>query len=473
MLGIVVSRADSASEHVGDHLLEIAEWDEHSDDGRPGAAGGGTVYRSGRWAADAAEDDRDAPIELREFDALHLETEGVADAFGRVAEGPERSPDLLVFASRHAGETGPLLTAHHTGNVGPAEFGGADGALARACPNAHRRVLAALADHAPPGYEVGMECTHHGPTEVGVPSTFVEVGSDEPQWEDPEAARAVAMAILSLRGVAPDAPLEDGSRRHLVGIGGGHYAPRFERVVRETDWAVGHVAPDWGLEAMGHPREHREVIAALFEESAASLALVDGDHPAVEAVVEDLGYETVRETWLRETTGVPLELVDRLEERLGPVEAGLRTGDRATGFEGSFDVVSLPTALLEAAESIDREATRDVVEGATLAFETRQNGTRLDAAGRAAVAEATDRDALVDALADVLRPAYETVERAEGSVLARERAFDPERARDLGVPEGPKFGVLSAGQSVEADGETVHPEDVHVERERRFPVDGA
>lgn len=227
MLGIVVSRADSASTHIGEHLLELDDWEHHEDDSRPDAAGGGTVYRTEGAC-------------LREFEGLHLNLERPAAAFA--------DPTLVVFASRHSGETGQLLTAHHTGNAGPAEFGGSANEFARACPSAHARVIDVLETHAPEGYSVGMECTHHGPSEVGAPSMFVEVGSAEPQWEDPAAARAVAQAILDLCGVAPDRPVEDAgtgsdseehTRRQFVGLGGGHYAPRFERVVRETDWAAG------------------------------------------------------------------------------------------------------------------------------------------------------------------------------------------------------------------------------------------
>jgi D-aminoacyl-tRNA deacylase len=446
VLAIVVSRADEASVHVGERLLDAAEWTERTDGSRTDAAGGGRYYT--------------APgAELREFEELHIRLERPADAFST-------DPELLVFVSRHAGDTGPLLTAHTTGNFGPADYGGEPNALARAAPNALARVREAFERHAPEGYDVGMECTHHGPTEVGAPSLFAELGSDEPQWNDPGGAEAVARAVLDLRGVEPD------RERQVVGFGGGHYVRRFERVVEETDWAVGHVAADWGLAAMGDLREPgaRAVVERAFERSAAARALLDGDgdDPAIRAAIEDAGYEAVSETWLRETAGVPLDVVEGAEATLSPVSEGLRFGAAAEGFDGGFEVVSLPADLLAEAAGIDRERTREAVATRAVAFETVENGTVPD--GRAAVRDPADREAVLDDLLAVLRTKYDAVEREDGVAVARLSGFDPAKARKLGVPEGPTFGRLAAGEAVEVGGREIPPEAVESRTERRFPL---
>ena len=451
MLGIVVSRADKASAHIGEQLREVAEWTVETDDDRPDAEGGGEV-----WRADG--------VELREFEPIHIDLDGVAAAFD--------DPDLLAFASRHAGETGPLLTAHHTGNFGPAEFGGEDGQFARACPNAHKRVIEALETHAPDDYEVGMECTHHGPSDLDVPSMFVEVGSDDPQWDDPAAAEADARAILDLREVAADAPAENGSRRHLVGLGGGHYVPRFTRIVRETDWAVGHIGADWALEDMGDPAENRDVLDRAMAASAADYAVVEGERPDLRAAVADLGYRVVSETWVQQTTGVPLSLVERIEDELGAVADGVRFGEPAQGFDGGedFDVVlaDLPAELTTEAVGIDPEAARAAVEERAVAFETSENGTRLGA--RMALERPGDRREVVAGLAAVLETKYESVDIEDDAVVAHEHAFDPQKAKTLGISEGPAFGKLSSGQAVEVGGERIDPEVVHVDRTHRYPL---
>lgn len=471
MIGIVVSRADHASTHIGEQLLDLRAWDEQEDETRPDAEGGGTYYR-----LDGAE--------LREFDELHIYMDDPVPAFSAPA-----SIDLVVFVSRHSGNTGPLLTAHFTGNFGPAEFGGETGRFARAAPGAQWAIVRAFDRYAPDGYGVGIECTHHGPTAVSAPSMFAEVGSDEKQWRDPAAARAVANAVLSL--LQDDADEWDRKRR-IVGFGGGHYAPRFERILRETDWAIGHIGADWALEAMASAAapdettegdgsdqsasDRREVIERAFEASGADRAVVEGDRPALERTIADLGYDVVSETWLRAVGDRPLSIVERVESELSSVEAGLRFGSiRVDDPSGTTDgaeleYVALPAALLEEACGIDGEAAYEAVEANTVAFETEEGATKP--VGRAAIVEKTSErspyDAIVDALAAILREKYDEVTRRDGRVIATAVGFDPELAVDLGVPEGPVFGTLAAGEPVEIDGRRIDPADVRSERRVEF-----
>lgn len=437
MIGIVVSRADEASASIGARLLELADWTVHEADPHD-EYGGGRVYRTDGF-------------ELREFDDLHLSLDDVSGAFS--------NPVLVVFVSRHAGDSGPLLTGHFTGNFGDAAYGGDDGELAVAAPNALWHLVRSLDRHAPAGYDVGIECTHHGPSAVGVPSLFAELGSGPDQWGDDEAARAVARSVLELRGVEPR------HERTIVGFGGGHYAPRFERIIRETQWRVGHVGADWSLDAMDDPTDPTVIVQA-FERSEADLSLIDGERPDLESCIEALGYRCVSETWLRETATVPSWVVRAVEGRLSSVDEGLRFGEQVDVDPDEIVVVDLPSQLLDEVQGIDAERCRSVVERVTVAFETSEGGTRVD--GRVALVGEGASDRLVDALVDVLQVKYDDVRRVGDVVEATRRAFDPELARELGVPEGPAFGRLASGSSVTVDGIEVAPDQVRTTRVERF-----
>jgi len=417
---------------IREALLERADWRAHGDARR----------------ADA--------FELRTFDELHLELERVAAAFD--------DPDLLVFASKHAGETGPLLTAHFTGNFGPADHGGATGELAAAAPDAQKRVVAALESHAPPAYDVGIECTHHGPSEVGVPSMFVELGSSASEWTDPEGAAAIAESILELGSASA------GHERTVVSFGDDHYAPRPARVLTETDWRVGHIGSDWALDAMGSPASNPGVLRAAFERSGASRALVAGDRPELRETIAGLGYRVVSETFLQETTGVPLSLVAALEGRLGEVSEGLRFGAPARERDGAGEYVvrDLPDELLAECAGIDQEGTRAAVAAATLAYETVEGGTLVE--GRAAFPDGDAYDDLIASLGDLLAGKYDDVTRTEEELVAERAAFDPEAAHEAGVPEGPAFGALADGETVEVDGKTVEPATVRRSETLRFDL---
>ena len=448
MIGIVVSTADAASEHIGERLLEECSWEQTSDTTQSEANGGGTVYHSGHF-------------ELRTFDALHLEMPDVAAAF--------TDPDVVVFASRHSGDSGPLLTAHHTGNFGAAEYGGASRSLATAAPQTAAAAIAELDRYAPEQYEVSLEATHHGPTSVGVPSLFIELGSDTEQWTDPAGATAVAKAILSL-----PQPV-DNHDRSVVGIGGSHYAPRCTRIVRETDWAVGHVAPDWGLAALEEPAP--PVLHQLFDKSDTTRFVVDGEYPVLTERLETLGYDRVSETWLRETTGVAGAVVDRLMSAF-PDDAVVRFGVPAQDAEPTVavEVSRLPEPLVETARNIDQDAVVAAFRDTLLAFCTAPDTGAL----QSTVVAAADQPLcgavpapLVGAFRRILTERYDTVTVDGEALIATRTVFDPDQAKAHGVPEGPMYGLLADGESVDIDGRTVDPTTVHKTVRDEFPLTAA
>jgi D-aminoacyl-tRNA deacylase len=111
-----------------------------------------------------------------------------------------------------------------------------------------------------------------------------------------------------------------------------------------------------------------------------------------------------------------------------------------------------------------------------LAVETTEHGSTV--AGRAAFREASveaDTDRLLAGLVEVLAEKYDEVTRVAGdespAVVARRSTFDPEKAKTLGISEGPAFGKLASGQAVEVGGRTIQPETVTSEETRRFSVD--
>ncbi|AWB27114.1 D-aminoacyl-tRNA deacylase [Halococcoides cellulosivorans] len=415
MIGILASERDPASLAIRDALDTLLDWTTVDD------------YRRSA----------DGQFAMRTVDELHLHVEHPEDAFPPI--------DRLLVVSKHAGETGRLLTAHPPGNVASADHGGDPATLPPADPRGLDAIQTTLSEHAPEAYEVGMECTHHGPTAVSVPITFVEIGSDEAAWADDEAARAVARAIAAL----PEALDAVATDRAIAGFGGGHYVPRFERIQRETDWSVGHVAADWTL-------DDGEVTPAVIERvvaaSDARCAVIDGDRPAVREVLAATDTRVVGETWLRAADGVALDRIDALEDALGSIDDGLLVGDLAATAP-DWSVERIPDALLALARSIDRAATDRVLREHCVAV-AREADTPT---GRVAVGPA---GLPIDPLLDIVdREAH--VRRADGVVVIERRVFDPEAAHAMGVPEGPTFGRLANGERVTVDDEVIDPDAVH------------
>ncbi|MHC1681182.1 MAG: D-aminoacyl-tRNA deacylase [Methanomassiliicoccales archaeon] len=208
---LVASVPDPASVNLRDRLLEAADWSEE------GGLHGCPCHRL-----------RD--MLMVSIDQLHLHLDHVDQT---VTEALGIDIDEVVFLSKHRAVSGkPTLTMHPIGNFGKADFGGKEGTLVPASPSFLSGLLRALSSSAKGlPFEVSYEVTHHGPF-LDVPTTYVEIGSDETKWGNVDAARAMSEALL--KWVPADGPI-------VVGIGGGHYAPRFTEVTLAKKVRFGHM----------------------------------------------------------------------------------------------------------------------------------------------------------------------------------------------------------------------------------------
>jgi D-aminoacyl-tRNA deacylase len=149
-------------------------------------------------------------------------------------------PDVVIFASKHRSESNePALTVHWTGNpTERADLGGNPKSLSPTDPARLRTALLTLdsaRERMRLNYAVTLEATHHGPTELGVPTLFVEVGSTEREWHDNAAGAAAAEAIWA---AATEKQADD---KAAVGFGGGHYCNKQCNALREKGYAFSHI----------------------------------------------------------------------------------------------------------------------------------------------------------------------------------------------------------------------------------------
>jgi len=264
--------------NIKENLLLMHDWEHEGD-----------VYEADRFR-------------IVEVDKLHI----FCDRIDSELERRGLPTDLIIFASKHKSDsTKQLFSAHFTGNVGDAKFGGNPRELAPAASQLLRPFLHSMRDLAVgTGYGVSMESTHHGPTALSVPSIYIEIGSTETEWADRNAGRIVASTILDL-GMNSNRDLDAEMRKSdypvAVGFGGGHYAHRQTKLIFETGITFGHNFPKYQLDNLDDG-----LIRDALLKSSADFAYFDrksmnaAQRNRISAVIEDLGYEVLRERTIRE-----------------------------------------------------------------------------------------------------------------------------------------------------------------------------
>ena len=158
-----------------------------------------------------------------------------------------REYDFVIFASKHKSEKHEKsLTVHAPGNFSFEEpkFGGKPGKICKASAVFQKQIFKKLKENAEKSalkkYSVTLEATHHGPL-INKPCLFIEIGATEEEWKDKRAGFAVAKTISET--------IEEfaGNKYNeiVVGIGGPHYCPEFNKLQLNSNIAISHVIPKY------------------------------------------------------------------------------------------------------------------------------------------------------------------------------------------------------------------------------------
>ena len=279
---IICSAPDLASQNIKKHLLSLKEWKPLELPENSGFS--------------AARKSSDGKFQLVEIEEIHV----FQDGLDKKLETAGLPASLIIFASKHRGkEEVNSLTVHCTGNPSEeARLGGRPKELAVSSPPAMKSILKKmkrLAEEKGLKYDVTLEVTHHGPTELSVPSIYAEIGSTEKQWEDLEAGEVAAKAILAVS--LEEVPV-------ALGFGGWHYAMRQTGLLLETDISFGHNFPKYQLDFVDEA-----LIRQAVEKSNADFAYFDRksmkseDRNRISAILEKLGLKILKESEIREKYG--------------------------------------------------------------------------------------------------------------------------------------------------------------------------
>lgn len=265
---MVCSLEDNASVNIRDRILALADWTEQ------GTMEGSPVY----YLKDMA---------LITVPRLHLWNDNIDKAAARALG---TSVEEVVFLSRHKAASGKRsLTVHPIGNWGRADYGGREGTVVPSAPHLMSSLLRQLKEEATGlEFEITFEVTHHGPY-LETPTLFIEIGSSEATWGDHDAAQAIARSLLNV---------EVSAYPVAMGIGGGHYAPRFSESSLFKKIDFGHMLPNHAFDL-----EDKEGLADKIrrgmEGSGASLAYIHrksmkrSEATTLSELVRSMGYGTV------------------------------------------------------------------------------------------------------------------------------------------------------------------------------------
>ena len=236
---LLASNEDSASMNMLSELVSLGGWDSPRE------------FDHGQVTGHSSCD-----VEILLIDGLHIWADGIDEEHSSLTGS---KVDEVLVLSRHvsASET-PALTLHAIGVPGEFPHGEkarSGGITGTAVPPSTRfgelfRNMCRIAKEAnlEKEYDLTLEATHHGPV-LQAPTLYLEIGSTVEQWEDVRAARVWSETIALCLGMSDPSSKKDwgGEGDVMIGLGGGHYAPRHKAVISESDVWVGHILANYAI----------------------------------------------------------------------------------------------------------------------------------------------------------------------------------------------------------------------------------
>ena len=264
---IVCYEQDLPSFNMKEQLLKRFQWEDMGSDGT-------NSYLS---------HDNDVLVTI---DRMHVHAENIDDT----AEKFGVKVDEMVVLSRHSSSSGkPTLTVHPIGNYRSNDMGGRAETLVHPTPHLMSGTLRKIAElNRDPVYSVSFEVTHHGPY-VDVPTMYIEIGSDENHWGDVNAASTLVDSLISAK--EEDYPV-------VIGVGGGHYAPRFTDLILSMKADMGHMVPNYQIQESSDDDVSR-MIKTAAESTGTKLVYVHRnsmkgpEERRVNSIIDSLGLERV------------------------------------------------------------------------------------------------------------------------------------------------------------------------------------
>jgi len=405
-------------------------------------------------------------LENEPADASHIR-HWYADERLIYLSGPDLPDDAdrILFLSRHASiKPRPVLTVHVTGNFGPADYGGTPKTLTPAATELMHALINGLVRHAPEGYEVMYEATHHGPTQISLPSCFVEIGSTETEWNDRVGARAVAQAVLD--ALLTDLP----PVISLAGFGGTHYAQRQTEISKRTRGGFGHIMPTRDIQYLTE-----EMFTYMVLGSKADAIYIDGksvpgkDERFIAGLAEKFKLPVLGQGDLIRLKELPFSEYLAIQKLASAIFPGSSLVLHDLNEVKDPALCTIPGELVDEVMKIAAEEFISALDTFPL--------VHLTGKGKACHPSfITDRefsarisDELIHLCVTLLQDRY-TCSFEGDSLIIRKLRFDPKKAGELGIPPGPLYSDLMAGKPVHSGDTVVYPAMVMTETEKRIEI---